>query len=66
MISKYFRHTSMVTYCSATGSGAFLGAGAGAKMLAQLFFTPSGIMLEVGLAGTAMVVGAAAFVGALS
>jgi hypothetical protein len=28
------------------GSGAFLGAGGGAKMLAQLFLTPSGIMLE--------------------
>ena len=28
------------------GSGAFLGAGGGAKILAQLFLTPSGIMLE--------------------
>lgn len=28
------------------GSATFLGAGAGAKMLAQLFLTPSGIMLE--------------------
>lgn len=34
------------TYFSTTGSGAFFGAGAGANMLAQLFFTPSGMMLD--------------------
>jgi hypothetical protein len=35
------------TYFSTTGSGAFLGAGGGAaNMLAQLFLTPTGIMLE--------------------
>jgi hypothetical protein len=39
----------MTAYFSKTGSGAFLGAGAGAgaNMLAQLFLTPSGMMLEV-------------------
>jgi len=41
------------TYFSTTGSGAFFGGGAGAaNMLAQLFFTPSGMMLEVVLAAT--------------
>lgn len=44
-----------ITYFSATGSGAFFGVGAGAKMLAQLFLTPSGITLEVTWAATAAV-----------
>jgi hypothetical protein len=36
-----------ITYFSTTGSGAFFGAGGGgANMLAQLFLTPTGIMLE--------------------
>ena len=39
-----------------TGSGAFFGAGAGAEnMLAQLFFTPSGIILVVAVAALAVV-----------
>ena len=46
-------------YFSTTGSGAFFGAGAGvgagANMLAQLFFTPSGIILDVAFAATAEV-----------
>jgi len=39
------------SYFSA-GSGAFLVAGAGANMLAQLFLTPSGMMLEATCATT--------------
>jgi len=39
------------TYFSTMGSGAFFGtgadAGAGANMLAQLFLTPSGMILDV-------------------
>lgn len=43
-------HIAFVTYFSITGSGAFFGTGAGAKILAQLFLTPSGMTLEVALA----------------
>jgi hypothetical protein len=51
------------TYIS-TGSGAFgAGGGAGfANMLAQLFFTPSGMMLDATFAATAAVEGAASAV----
>jgi hypothetical protein len=46
---------SIIPYFS-TGSGAFFGAGAGvANMLAQLFLTPSGIMLDAGLVATVAV-----------
>lgn len=48
----------MTTYFSITGSGAF-GVGAGAKMLAQLFLTPSGMTLEVTLAAAVAVAAAA-------
>ncbi len=44
----------MMAYFS-TGSGAFFGTGAGAKMLAQLFLTPSGITLEVTFAAAVAV-----------
>lgn len=37
------------------GSGAFFATGAGANILAQLFFTPSGIMLDVTEAAAAVV-----------
>ena len=45
--------------CFSTGAGAFFGVGTGANMLAQLFLTPSGIMLEVAL-GAALAVELAA------
>jgi hypothetical protein len=49
LLAKTSLGHSMTAYFSKTGSGAFLGAGAGtgANMLAQLFLTPSGMMLEV-------------------
>lgn len=43
-----------MTYFS-TRSGAFFGFGAGANMLAQLFLTPSGMMLDVTLAAVVTV-----------
>jgi len=49
----------VITYFSTTGSGAFFGAGAGAKMLAQLFLTPSGMTLDVTLAAVVAVAAAA-------
>ena len=51
MLVKFICELQMA-YLS-TGSGAFFGAGAGANMLAQLFLTPSGMMLEVVLAAAA-------------